>query len=669
MAESRYVSTHIDSQLPDFVRSDHPMFVSFMEAYYEFLEQSPNAVYGSAKLIDYMDVDDTLDSFISNFKEMYIKNFPTELALNPSTGEKIDEKTLIKNIKDFYGARGTEKSFNLLFKLFFDSTAEIYLPKENMFTVSGGNWAKDFIIKTTSKNKIELTDTIGLRFTQIDEATSKVLAYGRIDDVLQYDGEGLSLTVTEFKLSEIYNAGNFTSNGKVNISLEDNRVLEERILPIITGVTFSSDADGSGICQGSGYQVGDVVTFADGGLGSGARGSVTDVDSDGGVVAIQVTDYGTNYTSIPTVVITRRGITGGIGAGLTANVGAYVQTEGQYLSDKGHISSIDKLQDGVYYQNYSYVVKSDLVLDTFKELVKKTIHPTGMNMFAQVQIRRELQSDLPFSARMAGRVVPLIGHYTPYTFATTTNLGFNGTHNLYQHGYNPTSELDFHCLGDTGGLVVLTTAGTGFDGSEFVHGEGVTTSGGKTAEVFNWSVIPSALTGPSGAAELLPGDVREFGGTGLTGYLRLMNFESGTTFAVGETVFGGISGYTGAIDRVSTGNGTVLETGVVVHSSAGASAFSLGGVSAGQTGSGYDSPYYHSIAEGTIPLANRRDFWVIYNHPNRRTEITGTASIGSIDIVTFNNEEGSVREFTLGGQNTIAQSINYPYVASSGSTE
>ena len=104
----------------------------------------------------------------------------------------------------------------------------------------------------------------------------------------------------------------------------------------------------------------------------------------------------------------------------------------------------------------------------------------------------------------------------------------------------------------------------------------------------------------------------------------------------------------------------------MVHSSAGASAFSLGGVSAGSTGTGYDSPYYQTASSMGAEFG--RDFWVIYNHPNLRAEITDGVTLGSIDIRTMNSEEGAVREFTLGGQSTISQSINYPYVGLAGST-
>ena len=34
------VSTHIDSQLPEFIQADHPLFSKFVKAYYQFLESA-----------------------------------------------------------------------------------------------------------------------------------------------------------------------------------------------------------------------------------------------------------------------------------------------------------------------------------------------------------------------------------------------------------------------------------------------------------------------------------------------------------------------------------------------------------------------------------------------------------------------------------------------------
>ena len=656
MVEQRYISAHIDSQLPDFVRADHPMFKSFLESYYEFMEQDPNATYGSAKLMDYADIDDTLESFVSNFKDMYLKNFPLELAVNPRTGKKANEKNLLKNIKDFYSARGTEKSYNLLFQLLYNTSAELYMPKEDILIVSGGVWQKDFVVKTTSKNKNKLSDTRGLKFTQVDN-TDKIVAHGIIDGVVQYSGQGLSLTVTEFTLINLFQSENFTSGGKINILLNTGEVITERLLSMVTGISTQAG--------GTGYSIGDQLKFSGGGLGAGAQGYVSEVDTNGSLLNFNISDNGTNYTSTPDVTITRRGLGVSGGAEITAVTGPYHMNDGLFLNESGFLSSNKKIQDSWYYQNYSYVVKSDLVLTRFKELVKMTIHPAGMNLFAKVQIRRELESDLPFSARLTGRVKPFIGHYTPYTCNTSENLGFKGApevdgspiNGLYHHGYNPRSELADNCMGDTGGMIVVTQAsgGTGFDGTEFSYGEGVTSSSGKTASVFNWSIIPNTIGGLLGAP-------REFGGTGMTGYLRLMNFTGGLTFSDGDTIFG-TSGYTGTIDRTRQGNGTVNEDLLVVHSSAGASAYSLGG-----SNSTDDTPWYHTAESGQLPSGYGRNYWVIYNHPNGRAEVDSGATYGSLDILTLNSEEGGLREFTLGGSVSSTAPLNHPYVAISGST-
>jgi hypothetical protein len=69
------------------------------------------------------------------------------------------------------------------------------------------------------------------------------------------------------------------------------------------------------VAAGSGYQVGDTVTFQGGG-GSGAAGTVTQVAGSGslGSNSIVITNPGTGYTSPPTAVVASQN-----GTGLTSN--------------------------------------------------------------------------------------------------------------------------------------------------------------------------------------------------------------------------------------------------------------------------------------------------------------------------------------------------------------
>ena len=55
MAVSKKISTQIGQQLPDFIRSDAPLFKAFIEGYYEYLEQANNALETSRNLLNYQE--------------------------------------------------------------------------------------------------------------------------------------------------------------------------------------------------------------------------------------------------------------------------------------------------------------------------------------------------------------------------------------------------------------------------------------------------------------------------------------------------------------------------------------------------------------------------------------------------------------------------------------
>ena len=63
----------VNRQLPEFIRDEYPKFITFLEAYYEFLEQSGvsatsnNLVTTAKSLRNISDVDDSLEQFQSSF--------------------------------------------------------------------------------------------------------------------------------------------------------------------------------------------------------------------------------------------------------------------------------------------------------------------------------------------------------------------------------------------------------------------------------------------------------------------------------------------------------------------------------------------------------------------------------------------------------------------------
>ena len=61
------ISVKVEGQLPAFVKQDHPTFVAFLEAYYEYMEQlgKPYEIVGN--LNNYVNLDKTTTTFLEYF--------------------------------------------------------------------------------------------------------------------------------------------------------------------------------------------------------------------------------------------------------------------------------------------------------------------------------------------------------------------------------------------------------------------------------------------------------------------------------------------------------------------------------------------------------------------------------------------------------------------------
>jgi hypothetical protein len=70
------VSELVNSQLPEFIRSDYTTFVAFLEYYYKFLEQDQGAFELVQNARQYSDIDQTTESFVNYFLTNYAKDLP-----------------------------------------------------------------------------------------------------------------------------------------------------------------------------------------------------------------------------------------------------------------------------------------------------------------------------------------------------------------------------------------------------------------------------------------------------------------------------------------------------------------------------------------------------------------------------------------------------------------
>jgi hypothetical protein len=418
------IGNYINNQIPDFVAIDHPSFVDFMNAYYDWMSTEGNPKYESFNLPNTKDIDDTSDEFVENFRAQFLSNFPKGLTMESGA----DVRKIVKSIKDFYKAKGTEKSYKLLFRILFNEDPEFYYPKADILKLSDGKWRQPTILKVTRSNtNTNILDMVGKQVVQnkIQDGTTE--SYGYVESILLYEKEGYS--VAELELSGVY--GDFRSEADVECVV-DAGVITEYVYPTLSEITVFSG--------GTGYEITDAVTVS-GGLGVGSKAKITDIGTEGDIKSIRLTDSGINYKKSDTITISISSSRGsGISAGVTGGV-ALDSREGYYDNNNGLLGSNKKLQDNNYYQDFVYVVKSSKKLDDYLDIVKKIIHPAGVAIFGDTLLKETLNLKNTYVESVRKYEVPLIGHYTPYRFQTERNLrnngdgGCGGAVDQYPNGY------------------------------------------------------------------------------------------------------------------------------------------------------------------------------------------------------------------------------------------
>lgn len=149
-------SVLVEQQVPEFIREEHPKFVQFLQAYYEFLEtvqgtQKNDLITKAKELRDISDVDASLNLFEETFFNSLASLFPRDVAVNKAF--------LIKKVLPVYLAKGNEKAFEFLFRLLYDEEITITYPKDNILRASDGKWTVENIIRLVTNIRTTYTGT------------------------------------------------------------------------------------------------------------------------------------------------------------------------------------------------------------------------------------------------------------------------------------------------------------------------------------------------------------------------------------------------------------------------------------------------------------------------------------------------------------------------------
>ena len=85
-------------------------------------------------------------------------------------------------------------------------------------------------------------------------------------------------------------------------------------------------------------------------------------------------------------------------------INAGITTAGAYVNQDGHISEgSKKIQDSLYYQDFSYVIKVAQSINKWRDAIKRSVHPTGFYVTGEVNIQTRLSGGVkqPVGATLA----------------------------------------------------------------------------------------------------------------------------------------------------------------------------------------------------------------------------------------------------------------------------
>jgi hypothetical protein len=456
------LSSVVSRQIPEFIREDYPTFVSFVEAYYEYLQDQ------GVDLSTARDIDKTLDEFVLEFKKELAHNLPQIQQ---------DERFILTHIKDQYLSKGSEASYKLLFRLLFGKKVELTYPGTQMLRASDGRWNQEISVFA----KVDFGDPNGIVGKLVDIQTATRLIRVLVDRKEDLVGEVDRIVALGGDIYEFFLDKRFFGVLKPTDKIKYKDTFQATILPATQTPKITQ--------AGKNFRVGQVFEVRSG-TGTGALLKVTAVDDNNGIKYAEFIKFGIGYTAdfavsllasntvnaaqlaIASASSSRSGDNLSIGdrtlgfdeqgyvnlgdyitpdyvdgtyagsiirefslnfrnaqtasddpAIIEVNLGALVKYPGYFTSNAGFLDDSIFIQDSKYYQAFSYVVRIDERLSSYKSAVKTMLHPAGMALFGEYNITNAIDLSITLESLVKSLGIGIEDTFTSVdTGAITLNI-------------------------------------------------------------------------------------------------------------------------------------------------------------------------------------------------------------------------------------------------------
>lgn len=275
------ISNLIEKQFPAYYRENGPVLVSFIVEYYKWLESNGQTLYHTRRILDYKDIDETVDQFIIYFKNKFLP----DIQFNTET----NIKQIIKNSLDLYRAKGTERGIDLLFRLVFGVGAEVYYPSTDLMRLSDGKWKRPVYLEVSLNEN-------NYRFYNKQIRGTKTGATAFVEKVVRRTVAGRLIDLLYISAVN----GNFETEEVLDV-VGDVIIENEKIKVIGSLSDILIDLNGVGF----GYNVGDILNiYSD--KGRQAKGRITSVSNITGLVTFDIINGGYGYNGNAEVIVSEK---------------------------------------------------------------------------------------------------------------------------------------------------------------------------------------------------------------------------------------------------------------------------------------------------------------------------------------------------------------------------
>lgn len=482
---SPHLSALLEQFVPDHIRENYPHFIDFVQAYFNYLEESNLSGYYQNTLPQQRDIKTQEQEFLARIQKEIGLFVPQEYAVQPSI--------FYDRIADLWRSKGSEEAIKTFFRLFLDDAVEIYYPWAQVLKPSDGRWIVEDKLRVVMISG-DANDFTGKTIQQLgSDTTARV---DRVDRRVYSDGIIHELTLVKgTQTNEFDPLERIIADG--GLEAEIYRSLAD--IQILTG--------------GTGYQRGDRIRV-DGFEGFTFTAYVSGVDEvDGSITDVRISNYGAGNTpdivlnsdnppefyfedfllyrtsdgfqvgpsekignitaflrdtriQLPVIdneiivegrveqtiiplddlklVIPGRTVdteisvdvtftspvfeidtANGSGARFLLSFGAVVTTPGFYEGVRGQLSESIVLQDSRFYQKFSYEVSTNYSTRKWIDALKRTVHPGGTEVFGNIRIKEILDAKVKGSLMYVATTEPSEYILTERPRLTNTPLGFS----------------------------------------------------------------------------------------------------------------------------------------------------------------------------------------------------------------------------------------------------